>query len=301
MLSRVDTSDPPSSTLCQRGEPSQQNGDMVIDVDRPDRVREHGPSGTGTNAAERAAQEVQRGDHGVERGTFHGDAASVLERSSLISRVFITIKQWLGGTKKQFQDDRNSHLVNETLDEYPLGYPRLAAYINSDVNFSMYRRFGTLRNRVLLHRQDELSKLEKRLKQLDVRDNLERNTRIRSIKYDGEKDNQRIELVEEIDRKLEHYGIDEMLLREQKLKSMGPPTKRNHRSLFNWIWNLKPLVASETDFIFQEDDFVTLADGQDDSWFDGRVEDLVKRFPSEKLQVGLLKGFNAVPPEIQYN
>ena len=70
----------------------------------------------------------------------------------------------------------------------------------------MYRKFGTLRSRVLLHRQDELNKLEKRLNDLDIRDNVELNTRIRSISYDSGKDSQRTDLVDEIDAKLEHYG-----------------------------------------------------------------------------------------------
>ena len=77
-----------------------------------------------------------------------------------------------------------------------------------------------------------------------------------------------------------------MLLRGQRLQSIGPPTERNHFSLFNWIWNRQPLVPSERDFIFHKDDFVTLSSGQENSWLEARVEDIVNRIPLKKLQVG---------------
>ena len=79
-------------------------------------------------------------------------------------------------------------LKQKPVDDYPEGYPRLAGYVNSDSNFTMFRMFGTLRCRVLLHQQYEISKLEKKLHKLDDRDDVENNTRIRSIQYDQEKD-----------------------------------------------------------------------------------------------------------------
>jgi hypothetical protein len=51
---------------------------------------------------------------------------------------------------------------------YPLGYPNWAAYQNSNPTFRVYKRFGTLRNRILLHRQQELAKLEVQLNALDA-------------------------------------------------------------------------------------------------------------------------------------
>lgn len=82
----------------------------------------------------------------------------------------------------------------------------MAAVINSDAHFATFRKFGTLRSRVLLHRQDELNKLEKELNDLNIRDGVESNTRIRSIKYDREQDSQRSDLIDKVDAKLEHYG-----------------------------------------------------------------------------------------------
>jgi len=88
-----------------------------------------------------------------------------------------------------------------------MGYPQLSALINSDVNFLMYRRFGYLRNRVLLHKQDELAMLEQQLKELDDLDDEEDHFRIRSRKYDSRHGvSARERLIGEINDKLKEYG-----------------------------------------------------------------------------------------------
>ena len=52
----------------------------------------------------------------------------------------------------------------------PSGYPKLAAAINCDPNFMIYRRFGYMRNRMLLYHQEGLALLERELDQLDAED-----------------------------------------------------------------------------------------------------------------------------------
>ena len=53
------------------------------------------------------------------------------------------------------------------VDEAPDGYPRLAAFVDSDPNFMIYRRFGYLRTRLLLYYQAGLQDLEERLDEKD--------------------------------------------------------------------------------------------------------------------------------------
>ena len=55
--------------------------------------------------------------------------------------------------------------------DFPLGYPRLASYIHTDIDGRIYRQFGRLRNRLLLHRQDELMCLSDEMDDLDKADN----------------------------------------------------------------------------------------------------------------------------------
>lgn len=52
-----------------------------------------------------------------------------------------------------------------------MGYPRQAALADSDESFMVYRRFGNVHARLLLHKQDELRELEEKLYDMDLRDN----------------------------------------------------------------------------------------------------------------------------------
>lgn len=59
------------------------------------------------------------------------------------------------------------------VEDYPLGYPRVAAFMNSDENFLIYRQFSFLHARILLRKQDELRTIEGSLDDLDHQDFLE--------------------------------------------------------------------------------------------------------------------------------
>lgn len=74
--------------------------------------------------------------------------------------------------------DHKSHPI---VDNHPIGYPQLVAFIKSDNNFLIARKYGFLRARVLLYRQDELSVLEKDLIAMDRDDNIHRPLALYSI------------------------------------------------------------------------------------------------------------------------
>lgn len=93
-----------------------------------------------------------------------------------------------------------------TVDDHPLGYPRMAAFINSDPSFLMCRRFGFLHSRVLLYRQDELAQLESQLVELDADDADNNPTVLKSRELDEQQDPTRKDLILSIDEKLKEYG-----------------------------------------------------------------------------------------------
>jgi hypothetical protein len=101
------------------------------------------------------------------------------------------------------------------VEEYPNGYPRTSAYLNSDVGSALFRRFGTLHSRALLYKQHELTELEARLDKLDRDDEEKEETRWRnshSINCEnGEGNEERKALLEEIIKKLEEYGTESAL------------------------------------------------------------------------------------------
>lgn len=165
------------------------------------------------------------------------------------------------------QDDRYDHFTRETIESRPRGYPQLAAYVSADIDGRLYRRFGYLRNRLLLHKQDEIIELEEELAKLDDDDAKGEDVdsyRLVSRRFDEEDaDCKRRKLLDRLHGCLKEY--DELLLREHEVMSLKQPTKKEHRSYFNYIFNEKPVCREEYQFIYREDDFVRLG-SQDDSW-----------------------------------
>jgi len=83
------------------------------------------------------------------------------------------------------------------------GYPRLSAFIASDKNFALFRRFGELHARILLHKQDELIAMEQRLQDLDAEEKTPYNLNSRR----EDKNLARKALLAEVEAKLPAYGI----------------------------------------------------------------------------------------------
>lgn len=85
---------------------------------------------------------------------------------------------------------------------YPRGYPSLTAFMNLEPKFDMFRRFGRLRIRALLYKQDELVELEEQLELVDSRDRVQLH--LSSRRHDRNK--ARKDLLDQIDKKLAEYG-----------------------------------------------------------------------------------------------
>lgn len=62
------------------------------------------------------------------------------------------------------------YVLIRPVENCPFGYPRVAAFMDSDDNFMIYRRFGFLYSRVLLDKQDELREMEADLDSIDQSD-----------------------------------------------------------------------------------------------------------------------------------
>ncbi|KAL6719062.1 hypothetical protein ACLMJK_003297 [Lecanora helva] len=165
----------------------------------------------------------------------------------------------------------------DQVHDHPRGYPQLSAFVNSDENFLIARKYGFLRTRVLLYRQDELSVLERDLIALDADDVAqERDLALQSRKHDETTDKDpvysRKVLIQRIDDKLKEY--DDLVKRIQTYVALKAPTSRNVKSFIDWIQDYKPLTPGESRFLEHKDDFVALADNsQENGWLDGVVED----------------------------
>ena len=92
------------------------------------------------------------------------------------------------------------------VDEFPNGYPKLAAIEASDDNFLIFKKFSWLRNWALLSLQDELLVLQEDLVILDDYDDKHDPTRLSSRRRDSALDSRRKDLLLQIEEKLSRYG-----------------------------------------------------------------------------------------------
>jgi hypothetical protein len=175
----------------------------------------------------------------------------------------------------------NSNVV----EEYPKGYPLLAAFQSSESSFSIYRSFDYLHSRVILKMQDELCVLERGLKRLEDTDLMNgaskcitsRDSDIMRAKKEG-KPSKRESLLSDISDKLVRY--DDVLLKARELNGFQRPSKRDYLSLRHWFNNERPLsYAREKEYIMKREDLITLRQGREWASFDGWVESSIQRLP----------------------
>ena len=174
----------------------------------------------------------------------------------------------------------NNHLV----ESYAEGYPQLAAFMNSDSNFAVYRRFGMLHARLLLHLQNKIAAMERKLNRLDKRLELEQLDVSPLYWWDEEKavspgglEAEHRELVKKVKESLQEY--DELLLREHRLRSIPTPTERNFKSVYNFIWNFQPLYEWEQKYIRHVEDMVTPGISGEDTGVHELVHSLFQALP----------------------
>ena len=173
--------------------------------------------------------------------------------------------------------------VNNIVEEFPRGYPRLAAYVNSDSNTHLYRRFGYARNRLLLYVQDEILYLEERLAELDAADVEREPYHLNSRRWDEEQSPARKLLIAKLKSKMKEY--DDMLLREHQLLKVEAAKPKTHRNYFDYIWNEKPLCEEEYRFVYQQDDFLDLGADSERSWHEPMIGLLIWLVPAKILKV----------------
>ncbi|KAL8685523.1 MAG: hypothetical protein Q9218_007709 [Villophora microphyllina] len=199
----------------------------------------------------------------------------------------IKLRKPASDASSEFTGDAERDQLIKSLDQYVVGYPKVAAYENSDPNFLIYRKFGWLHNRILLYLQDELADLEYRLEKLDKRTFSDENdTQLKSRRLDFADSPTRRTLVKQITERLEVY--DEHLLRFQKVQAIRRPTIRNQKSLFNFIRNTDSLVDEEYEWIKEGVDLAALALEGEHGWFNGFLEDTLNRI-SKKATLAVFR------------
>jgi hypothetical protein len=113
-------------------------------------------------------------------------------------------------------DLTSDHLI---VEECPEGYPRLAALLDSDENFMLYRRFGFLQARILLNKQDQLRELEKDLDRLDKLDSKKDPSVLKSREKDDAVNSRRKKILSEAEDKFKEYGLSLSISYQRSVQS----------------------------------------------------------------------------------
>jgi hypothetical protein len=139
----------------------------------------------------------------------------------------------------------------------------------------MFRAFDQICTRELVQLEVEITEIEKEMESRDrkdeanpkLRDRLQSTTQ--NEKYSTRallRDRQMAKLNQyckghkwnprQRGRRVTNWKIDDLFLKHVEIRNLCKPTQRDYRSLYNWIFNEKPLKAGYYDFIKHEDDFV---------------------------------------------
>ena len=68
---------------------------------------------------------------------------------------------------------------------------------------------------------------------------------------------------------------------------MNRPSQHDHRSVINYVENEQPLLEGDRDFIYHQEDLVTLRGGRENAWLDAIVEKVLRWYPCGPIKVRL--------------
>lgn len=162
-------------------------------------------------------------------------------------------------------------LKERQIEDYPTGYPRFAALLNSHASFYTFRNFSKLRLRVLLGKQDKLAQLEDRMEEIDDNPDFAviRGTFRRDI--NGERD----ALLALIDKHLADYDLT--LERTEKSLCREVASERDVSNVQNWVRTMGQIPRDEAAYLWRDDLITIGASGKDSTsyGFEGPVGDAV--------------------------
>lgn len=222
--------------------------------------------------------ESQQSSPTLTQGTFETERNAKESSSTPSSPSWTTTVgkafSWPWSSKSEIREDE---LKVRKFSQQKEGYPHLAAFLDSDENFMLYRRFGFLQARLLLNKQDQLRALEEQLDEIDSEDDEEH---LKSRDMDDADETRRTKLLKKIEVKFKEYA--ELLTIARDLTSLSKPAARDYRSVRNYFEDKGPVVEDEK-YINHKEDIITLKPGRENAWLDAMVERGLRKFASPTI------------------
>ncbi|KAH9219760.1 hypothetical protein DL95DRAFT_482877, partial [Leptodontidium sp. 2 PMI_412] len=165
------------------------------------------------------------------------------------------------------------------VEDHPSGYPRLAALLCTDDNLMLYHRFTYLQSRLLLHKQDEIRELERKLDRMDKADATKAPEILKSRELDDKNVGKRLELLSAIETKFNEYAT--LLTNARHITSFNNPTDEDYQSVRTYFDKGTPLREMES-YIYHEEDILSLKveieNAWLDVWLDKKIEELLDKY-----------------------
>ncbi|KAK4935172.1 hypothetical protein LTR10_023735 [Elasticomyces elasticus] len=189
---------------------------------------------------------------------------------------------WLNDILRGFNRDRPEDKWRQTrvleVESNPEGWPRVAAVIDSEANFMIFRKFGYLRTRLIVWHQDRLRELENLLGDLDLEDFKDDSAR-RALCCrqgdDGRSPPKRKLLFQELSRELELY--DDLLKRSAEAHQYDVPSEKAREAMAGLIWNDAQLCHLDRSYIEHVDDLVAICSDKESGSIHGMLLDLARK------------------------
>lgn len=191
-----------------------------------------------------------------------------------------------------------------------MGYRAFSTFLDSDNNFLVFRKFGTLNSRLLLYLQDKIAVAEKELGEIDLHYSKEETGDVNNGSFRQEMIVERVQALERIHLLIKEYSKDPqikyealnfliledgLLLQYSAICAWPEAPKSNVQSVRNWLHSTKNAIYDEeTAYINRSHDLVSLAPKaksplrrffERSSYF--RLAKIWKRKPSEDIDFSL--------------
>ncbi|KAF2028209.1 hypothetical protein EK21DRAFT_114124 [Setomelanomma holmii] len=160
------------------------------------------------------------------------------------------------------------------INDHPKGYPNLAAFLDSDDGFAVYRRFGYLQARILLQKQAELTALEEALQATELEILNDDDNALCNRKVFGPHAAKQRKLLKDIESTYCSYA--QILTAAQQMMSFKKPSNSEYQSVGRYLNNRQALVEKEATWIQHKEDIITLRTGRDHAWLDDIIEGLLR-------------------------
>ncbi|ODM21461.1 hypothetical protein SI65_02305 [Aspergillus cristatus] len=158
--------------------------------------------------------------------------------------------------------------------DHPAGYPRFSAHIAADESSQIYRRFSTLRTRLLLSKQDSLSVLENKLDKIDRGEKCKVFLGSRRRDRNQERHNVLLQIEAEL------AGYDELVERSARVARLTQAQRRDVEGLRKWVDGNGCIAREESRYLGHGEDLFTFSSEDKDplSRLERSVEDALVPF-----------------------